>query len=293
MLTPTKPENLFAPTKVTPTINARLFTIDPTHQYSAGIYDETIQIRRISDSSDTVIDSIDARTQFQERVDGDGNQMRRVMDLVWIPKDPKQLMIVSSRATGEQVIENGTSHKAWCVSLANWPFRTTGNDCKKSVVFFLRPFGNPTGAKSPFPDESSTLLNDANDNCGEILWETRNVSRATHAVCFSPNGQYLLRVGNDCKVIVKDATNGKILREFVGHRLRIRDAEWSADGNRIATASEDGSVRVWDFETGETTCIFQYEVPAHAVTWHPDGKRLAAAFYGGKVRVWDARAGYD
>ncbi|MEX2188893.1 MAG: hypothetical protein WD875_18940 [Pirellulales bacterium] len=42
------------------------------------------------------------------------------------------------------------------------------------------------------------------------------------------------------------------LRVLEGHRDRIDALVFSPDGNRIATASRDGSVRIWDVSTGET-----------------------------------------
>lgn len=42
------------------------------------------------------------------------------------------------------------------------------------------------------------------------------------------------------------------LRIFEGHRDRIDAVAFSPDGNRLATASHDRSVRIWDVATGET-----------------------------------------
>ncbi|MEM9057574.1 MAG: WD40 repeat domain-containing protein, partial [Pseudomonadota bacterium] len=36
---------------------------------------------------------------------------------------------------------------------------------------------------------------------------------------------------------------------LIGHGGTINDARWSADGRRIITASQDGTVRVWDPDT--------------------------------------------
>jgi hypothetical protein len=64
---------------------------------------------------------------------------------------------------------------------------------------------------------------------------------------------------------------------------------FSPDNKRIASASEDMSVKLWDAETGEE--VLTLKGHAHAVcgvAFSPDGSRIASASLDGTVRVWDA-----
>ena len=53
---------------------------------------------------------------------------------------------------------------------------------------------------------------------------------------------------------------------------------WSPDGTRLATASDDQTVRMWDPTTGQTTTTLTGHTDrVNAVAWSPDGTRLATA----------------
>jgi WD40 repeat protein len=73
----------------------------------------------------------------------------------------------------------------------------------------------------------------------------------------------------------------------------IGKASFTADGQRLATAPGDGTVKVWDVTTGQQ--ILSLSGPGSQVTcvaFSPDGRWLAAGGLDGRkgiLRVWDAR----
>jgi WD40 repeat protein len=81
----------------------------------------------------------------------------------------------------------------------------------------------------------------------------------------------------------------------------LRDAEnhergiaYSPDGLLIASAGDDGMVRVWNAKDGKV----RYELPAHdgavtSVAFSPDSQRLASAGLDQTVTVWNMGDGHE
>ena len=61
------------------------------------------------------------------------------------------------------------------------------------------------------------------------------------------------------------------------------------DGTRLATASGDGTVRLWDPPPAGRSATRSPATPTGvAVAFSPDGTRLASASDDGTVRLWDS-----
>jgi WD40 repeat protein len=58
----------------------------------------------------------------------------------------------------------------------------------------------------------------------------------------------------------------------VGHEAPAWMITWSPQGDRLATASEDGSVRVWQAADGSLAHVLAgHEDGVWSATWSPDG----------------------
>ena len=69
---------------------------------------------------------------------------------------------------------------------------------------------------------------------------------------------------------------------------------FSPDGKRLASASWDRTVKVWDVTTGKILVNFTgHGTPVNGVAFSPDGQNIASAGFEGIVKVWDAATGKE
>jgi WD40 repeat protein len=76
-----------------------------------------------------------------------------------------------------------------------------------------------------------------------------------------------------------------------GHARPIRGCAFSFDGARIASASDDGSVRIWDAASGECLMELGHKDEVNDCAFSPDGTRIASVSDDRIVRIWDATSG--
>jgi WD40 repeat protein/nucleoside phosphorylase len=94
---------------------------------------------------------------------------------------------------------------------------------------------------------------------------------------------------------------GAFLRRYDAHASWVLAVAWEPTGTRIASAGADGTVRIWEAETGESLLTYRGHthllntINIHAsistIAWSPDGGRMASAGSGTKVHIWDAATG--
>gem|GEM_PF-2302915 len=91
-----------------------------------------------------------------------------------------------------------------------------------------------------------------------------------------------------------DIKTGVELAKFVGHSALVRQAEYSADGRFVATASEDHTARVWEAGTGRLLkALTGHTERVMTARFSPDGLRVVTSSGDKTVRIWDWRSGKE
>lgn len=72
---------------------------------------------------------------------------------------------------------------------------------------------------------------------------------------------------------------------------RIFVLAWSPDGTRLAVATEDGDIYLWDMVRGSQRIFRGHSEPCIRLTFSPDGELLASGSRDGTTRLWDVAQG--
>ena len=113
----------------------------------------------------------------------------------------------------------------------------------------------------------------------------------TTALRFGPRAEWIVAGGEDGSIKLWNLTSDFPPVAFPGHSYAVADLAVSPDGTRVASASKDRSVRVWDVNGPREVFACPHDHWATAVAFSGDGKTLFSASADRKVRVWDAASG--
>jgi WD40 repeat protein len=139
------------------------------------------------------------------------------------------------------------------------------------------------------------------------IWDTGSAKRTDSfpgqtsvdmCVAFGPDGRHVASAGMasaslasasmDFDVRIREVTTGKLLSVVPNHKWPINGVAFSPDGRFLASCSNDSTVRICHWKTGEQlpTLRPQFAARVAGVVFSPDGEWLAAASWDRTIKVW-------
>jgi WD40 repeat protein/mono/diheme cytochrome c family protein len=131
---------------------------------------------------------------------------------------------------------------------------------------------------------------------GEVHRVLDELPGKVNAVHYVEDGRRLLTAsgvsGLYGQATLWNLADGKRVRDFVGHRDILFDAEFSPDGRTMATCSYDRRITLWDVSSGEILRTMDgHNDAVYDLAFSPDGTVLATASGDETVKLWLVESG--
>ena len=173
------------------------------------------------------------------------------------------------------------------IAVARWRRREQNVDPEHAVWLLSLP---DLSEKQALPVESVNRMAFAPDSeClvlrtedGLVLWNRRTNQKLwevsqndAESFSFSPDGRLLFSRIDMRGAIVRDARNGKERLRFGMHRAPLASIVLAPDGRTLATAAEDGMIRLWHLATGRILFdLYHSGGDASIIGFSADGRNL-------------------
>jgi len=75
--------------------------------------------------------------------------------------------------------------------------------------------------------------------------------------------------------------------QLQGHWGTIYSVSISPDGQKIATASQDGTVKIWNQKGDNIQTLTGHQGAVYSVSFSPDGQKIATASEDKTAKIWN------
>lgn len=81
------------------------------------------------------------------------------------------------------------------------------------------------------------------------------------------------------------------MTSLLGHTNWVTSCSFSSDATKVATGSNDKSVKIWDITKGKEIVSFENIGSAKGILFNPKGTTVASGAHDGKLRIMDINSG--
>lgn len=105
---------------------------------------------------------------------------------------------------------------------------------------------------------------------------------------FSHDGRRVVSSSWDGTVHVSDVSGSAAPVILSGHRDKVHAAHFSPTDDRIASASDDGTARIWFVAHRDSAIVLNHSGAVLSIAFSPDGRHVVTASRDSTVRVWSS-----
>uniref|UniRef100_A0A8C2HCJ7 Apoptotic protease-activating factor 1 n=1 Tax=Cyprinus carpio TaxID=7962 RepID=A0A8C2HCJ7_CYPCA len=112
--------------------------------------------------------------------------------------------------------------------------------------------------------------------------------------CISRSASFVALGTEDGTVQVLEIPSGKTLSKLTGHTRTVHHCQFTDDGETLLTSSEDTTVRVWKWRTGECLVLEGHKEPVRRfhLSNSSSSSHLFSWSFDGTLKVWDLNRGH-
>ncbi|XP_070848414.1 apoptotic protease-activating factor 1 [Chaetodon trifascialis] len=148
------------------------------------------------------------------------------------------------------------------------------------------------------------ILVSAADNCnrlqvrhgrtGSVLLQSEEKSSRVRCTCLCREPPAVVLGQEDGTVQVLEVPSGKLLATLLGHTKTVLHCQFSQNGQTLITSSEDTTIRVWRWQSGECQVLQGHKEQVRCFSLlsnSPGDARLLSWSFDGTVKMWDLESG--